>query len=117
VKPITVTDPRGVAWNVYLGGAPVHTDALERAVERSNLSEEDKRKRRRRYGVRMPTILRGVSRKWPEISSSFVMHAISKNEHRAWISPALTRRQARADLDELAAQIKVGQEPAGTPHP
>jgi hypothetical protein len=121
VKTVTVKDPRGIVWHVYRTGELVRTEALERAVAQSGMSEKDKAKRRASYGVQGSFPFPGWEffqgyrwrvGKWNrEHSPSTVIHAVSKGEHRAWISPARTTRQARADVEEIAAQIKLGEEP------
>jgi hypothetical protein len=121
VKTITVKDPRGVVWLLYRTGEIVSTEALDRAVTQSAMSEKDKKKRRARFGVSGSVPFPGWQffenyrwrvGKWNrEHSPSTVIHAVSKGEHRAWISPAWGHRQAQADLEELAAQIKLGEEP------
>ena len=52
MKTITVKDPRGIEWHVYHTGEIVHTDALERAVSQSSMSEKDKKNRRASTGYR-----------------------------------------------------------------
>jgi hypothetical protein len=121
VKTITVKDPCGIVWHVYRTGEIVHTADLERAVAQSSMSERDKKKRRAAYGVQGSFPFPGWEffqnyrwrvGKWNrEHSPSSVIHGVSKGEHRAWISPALTRRQAQGDVEEIAAQIKLGEEP------
>ena len=76
----------------------VRTEALECVVAQSGMSAKDKRKRRARFGVsgsfpypgwQFFETYRWRVGKWNrEHSTSTVIHAVSKGEHRAWISPA-----------------------------
>jgi hypothetical protein len=49
-------------------------------------------------------------------SGSFVMHAASHGDHRAWLSVARSKKDALSDLDQLAGQIKLGEEPDPSHH-
>ncbi len=121
MKALTVNNPRGIVWHVYRTREIVRTEALERALAQSRMSEKEKRKRRATFGIQGSFPFPGWQffghyrwrmGKWNrEHSWSTVIHAVSGDEHRAWISPARTRAQAQSDLDELAAQIKLGEEP------
>jgi hypothetical protein len=114
-KPYIVKDPRGVVWYLGLTHEIVKTASLERAIERSTMTEREKRKARKQMGVGNPlgSALRlNLKVGWGrEHSYSWVMHATSNGDHRAWISPARHKTGALADLDGLAAQIKLGEEP------
>lgn len=115
MKPLAVRDPRGVTWYLRLSSEIVAIDRLDRALDRSGMTDREKRRRRRSYGVKVPRAL--IMDEWARSHArTFVMHAESDGERRAWISPAGSRRAARADLLELAAQIRLGEEPAPS-HP
>jgi hypothetical protein len=112
-----INDPRGVVWHLGITNEIVQTTSLLRAIERSDMTEREKRKRLKRLGVSFYGF-RGLfeSYNWRvgwsrEHSYAWVMHAVSTGEHKAWISPALSKEGAGADLDRLAAQIKLGEEP------
>jgi hypothetical protein len=122
VKPISVKDPRGVEWHLMLTHEVVTTQSLERAVERSGMSEKDKKKRRAHFGIPEQFGLPFRNYRWRfgwgrAHSGAWVMHAVTRGEHRAWLSPQGSRHAALADLDELAAQIRLGEEPQATHEP
>ena len=123
VQPLTIKDPRGVVWKMALTREIVRTENLERAVERSGMTDHQKRKRRRGLGIKelpfAPGLFEGY--RWRvgwgrDHSFAWIVHAVSQGEHRAWLSPALSRKAALADLDQIAAQIQLGEEPAPS-HP
>lgn len=119
MKTVRVKDPKGVMWHMYVTHDGVLTATLDRAIERSRLTDAEKRKRRRYLGIpffngRLAGLFDGFQWRvgWGrEHSFSWIVHAESKGAHHAWVSPALSRKDALRDLEELATQIRLGVEP------
>jgi hypothetical protein len=105
-----VSDPRGVTWCMTLSNEMVRTELIEHALAVSGMTERAKRKRRRRYGVGIQgNRLGGWSR---AEATAWIVHADAGDTHKAWLSPACSKRAALADLHELASAIQTGDEPA-----
>jgi hypothetical protein len=81
------------------------------------MSDREKKKRRSKFGIsEVPPPGWLEHFRWRvgwgrDHSFGWVMHAVTHGDHRAWLSPATSKDAALADLDELGAQIRLGEEP------
>ena len=110
VKPLVIHDPRGVGWYLTFSKEIVGVEHLERAIAGSLMTDREKQRRRRAFGVTVGRFGKGA---WGRAHAyAFVMHAETPGERRAWISAARSRKEVRADLRQLASKIERGDEPA-----